>query len=292
MQNLIVEKIYEYDNYRFFLRDYFKEQKRLKSIFSHRYFAKRAGFSSSSFCSHIIDGKRQLTENSLKKILKGLGIRGRRATYFHNLVMYNQAVTVEERELYFRKLDRIRKNTEFYTVKKKQYAYYDKWYYPVIRELAVYGNWNGNYTKLASMVTPPIQPEKARKAVDALVEIGMLLKREDGSYTQPHEAVTAKDVPPVVTRKTRRDYIHLAEEAMEKLPIEERHISGVTVLMSKEKFKEVTEKLDEIRRSILSESLDENIKNRVYQFNFQAFPLSKDVMNLRKRSNKEEGGNE
>lgn len=292
MQNLIVEKIYEYDNYRFFLRDYFKEQKRLKSIFSHRYFAKRAGFSSSSFCSHIIDGKRQLTENSLKKILKGLGIRGRRATYFHNLVMYNQAVTVEERELYFRKLDRIRKNTEFYTVKKKQYAYYDKWYYPVIRELAVYGNWNGNYTKLASMVTPPIQPEKARKAVDALVEIGMLLKREDGSYTQPHEAVTAKDVPPVVTRKTRRDYIHLAEEAMEKLPIEERHISGVTVLMSEEKFKEVTEKLDEIRRSILSESLDENIKNRVYQFNFQAFPLSKDVMNLRKRSNKEEGGNE
>lgn len=292
MQNLIIEKIYEYDNYRFFLRDYFNEQKRLRSIFSHRYFAKRAGFSSSSFCSHIIDGKRQLTENSLKKILKGLGIRGRRATYFHYLVMYNQAITVEERELYFRKLDRIRKNTEFYTVKKKQYAYYDKWYYPVIRELAVYGNWNGNYTKLASMVTPPIQPEKARKAVDALVEIGMLLKREDGSFTQPHEAVTAKDVPPVVTRKTRRDYIHLAEEAMEKLPIEERHISGVTVLMSKEKFKEVTEKLDEIRRSILSESLDENIKNRVYQFNFQAFPLSKDVMNLRKRSNKEGVGNE
>jgi len=286
MQNLTVEKIYEYDNYRFFLRDYFSEQKRLKSMFSHRYFAKRAGFSSSSFCAHVIDGKRQLTEKSLKKILKGLGIRGRRATYFRCLVMYNQAVTVEERELYFKKLDRIRKNTEFYTVKKKQYAYYDKWYYPVIRELAVYSSWNGDYTRLAAMVTPPIQPEKARKAVDTLVEIGMLINKEDGSFAQPHEAVTAKDVPPVVTRKTRRDYIHLAEEAMEKLPIEERHISGVTVLMSEVKFKEVTEKLDEIRRSILSESLDEDIKSRVYQFNFQAFPLSKDIMKLKNRSDK------
>ena len=278
MQNLTVEKIYEYDNYRFFLRDYFREQKRLKSIFSHRYFAKRAGFSSSSFCAHVIDGKRQLTEKSLKKILRGLGMRGRRATFFRYLVMYNQAVTAQERELYFKKLDRIRKNTEFYIVKKKQYAYYDKWYYPVIRELAVYSNWNGNYAKLASLVTPPIQPDKARKTVEALVEIGMLIKKEDGSFTQSHEAVTARDVPPVVTRKTRRDYIHLAE--------------GVTVLMSEEKFKEVTEKLDEIRRSILSESLEEDVKNRVYQFNFQAFPLSKDVTKLKKRLKKEGAGNE
>ena len=113
MQNIIVEKVYEYDNYRFFLKDYFVEQKRLKSVFSHRHFAKRAGFASSSFCAHVIDGKRQLTEKSLKKILKGLSIRGRKATYFRYLVMYNQAITVEDREHYFKKLDRIRKNTEF-----------------------------------------------------------------------------------------------------------------------------------------------------------------------------------
>lgn len=292
MKNEIVNKIYTYDNFRFFLKDYFKEQKKLKEVFSHRYFAKKAGFASSSFCAHVIDGKRGLTVKSLKKMVKGLGLRGRKATYFENLVLYNQAVTVEERENHFKKLDRIRRSTEFYKVKQKQYAYYDKWYYPVIRELAVFGDWNDDYSKLASMVIPSIQPEKARKAVNTLLDIGMLVQKPDGTFDQPNKAVTAENVPTVVTRKVRKKYIHLADEAMENMPVDKRFISGVTVLISDEKYKQVITQLDEIRKNILAESLDESEKDKVYQFNFQAFPLSNIIHNEKKDRSKGEERND
>ncbi len=278
MSNSVTNKIYEYDNYRFFLRDYFHEQKSLKDTFSHRFFARKAGFASSSFFSHVIDGKRGLTEKSLSKMLKGLGLRGKKATFFRDLVLYNQANCVAEREVQFRKLERTRKSTDLYSLDEHQHAYYDEWYYPVIRELAISPDWSGDFAKLGMLVTPVIQPEKVKQAVEVLCKINILKKRDDGSYEQVNEAVTSQNIPHVVTRKSRREFIKLAERAMEDLPVEERLIAGCTVSMGEQKFFAITEKLNEIRELILDESLEgKDDKKRVYQYNFQAFPLSKEI---------------
>jgi uncharacterized protein (TIGR02147 family) len=275
MAESILEKIYEYDNYRFFLRDFFEEQKKSRAAFSHRYFARKAGFATSSFCAHVIEGKRNLTLKSLKKVTRGLAIKGRAATFFKYLVLYNQASTPRDKDLYFKKINRVRKSSAFYSVQKTQYAYYDEWYYPVIRELAVYSGWDGDYAALGSMVVPSLQPEKARRAVELLLDIGMLVKKGNGSFALPHEAVTAIDVPPAVTRKSRREFITLAQDAMEKLPVDSRHISGVTVLMSAEGFERIAAGFDALRENIIAEALKDDKKEKVFQFNFQAFPLSK-----------------
>ncbi len=274
MGNETLEKVYGYDNYRFFLRDFFREQKRLKSVFSHRYFARRAGFSSSSFCAHVIEGKRNLTAESMRKMLKGLGLTGKAAVYFESLVYYNQARTVDDREHFFRQLERLRKSTTFYRVNQRQFAYYDEWYYPVIRELAVYGNWRGSYAALGRLVRPPVPPEKARAAVETLVEVGLLERRPDGSFAQSAQAVTAEDVPWNVTRKTRKEFVLRAIEAMETLPVDKRHIAGATVAMSEEAYRRVAQRLDEVRREILAAATEETQVNGVYQVNLQAFPVS------------------
>lgn len=278
MDNPILDRLFEYDNYRFFLKDYFQVQKELKESFSHRYFARRAGFSSSGFFHHVIEGKRGLTEKSMEKMIKGLSLRGRKATFFKNLVLFNQAKELEEREKYFKVIDRIRKTSYIYKVKKKQFTFYEEWYHPVIRELAASKNWNGNFAALASLVVPAISAEKAKSSVELLENIGMIKKIDEGKYIQVQDAVTASDVPVVVTRKMRKDYLQLAEKAMEQLPLEERLISGVTVSMSRERFDKIVLKLDEVRQMILADALEEDSqKQSVYQINFQAFPLSRET---------------
>jgi len=289
MANPITEHIFEYDNYRFFLRDYFVQQKKLRDIFSHRYFARRAGFASSSFCAHVIEGKRNLTDESLRKMMKGLGLSGRAATYFETLVKFNQARTVEERERFFGRLERLRKSTEFYKVNEKQFTYFEEWYYPVIRELAVYADWGGDFQKLGSLVRPAITPEKAKKAVSTLVELGFLKQTEHGSYEQTSEVVSVEKLPSVLTRKTRRDLIRRAIEAMETLPLDQRQITGCTVAMSEEDYNEIVGQLEEIRKRILETAMDSPSVDRVYQFNFQAFPLSRDLGGAR-RGRRKDGG--
>lgn len=272
--NSVIARLFDYDNYRFFLRDYFREQKRLSSAFSHRYFARKAGFSSSSFCAHVIEGKRNLTLNSLRKMVRGLGLSGKPESYFTTLVLYNQADTVEDREHYYPQLERLRKSTRFYRIQGKQHAYYDEWYYPVIRELAVYADWHGDYAVLGNLVRPPLPPERCRKAVETLIEIGLLRRNADGTYTQLSSAVTAEGVPAVVTRKSRKEFILRAIEAMEDLPVDERHISGVTAAMSEKRYKEIMDQIDALRREILTAATGDSTVDGVYQFNFQLFPVS------------------
>lgn len=72
----MLQALYQSTDYRAFLREYFQEQKRARKAFSHRYFARLAGFESSGFLAHVMAGERNLTETSIRKICKAMGFKG------------------------------------------------------------------------------------------------------------------------------------------------------------------------------------------------------------------------
>ena len=279
--NKIIAKIFEYENYRAFLRDYFIEQKKLMKMFSHRFFAKRAGFSSSSFCSHVMDGKKNLSVKSIDKMITGLDLEGKAARYFETLVLYNQAKTLHERELYFTQLSKVRKSTKFYRVNKKQFIFYDKWYYSVIRELAVYSNWNGDYEKLGKMVIPPVSKEKAKKSVNTLIEIGLLKKDDKGNYHQSSKVITGESAPPVAINKLKKEFLFKAVDSEEKFKKPHKYSSSATLSMSMKSYEKAKKMIDELRRQILVMAMDDSKVEKVFQANFQMFPLTKQLENPR-----------
>jgi len=269
------EKIFNYSDYRIFLKDYFTEQKRLKTIFSHRYFAHKSGFSSSSFVSHVMKGERNLTEKSLEKIMKGLNLHGKAKDYFEKLVKYNQSKKLEEKEKIYNELLIIKKNYSFEGLGSSEYAYYENWYNSVIRELVVQDNWEGDYKKLAKMVIPKITPEMARKSVEILLKIGMI-KYKDGNYFQNTEFVTSKKIPSFILKETRNEYIKKGLEAAELINSKDRFITSTTFTMTKEVYEEVMKELEEIRKKVVLSKSTEN-HGEVYQFNIQLFPMSKNI---------------
>ncbi|MBD3420106.1 MAG: TIGR02147 family protein, partial [Chitinivibrionales bacterium] len=58
---ICMKPVTTYIDFRKFLSDYYEEKKRTTHHFSHRYFAQKAGISSSSFLTRVIDGRRNLT---------------------------------------------------------------------------------------------------------------------------------------------------------------------------------------------------------------------------------------
>jgi uncharacterized protein (TIGR02147 family) len=89
--NKVLKNIYKYENYRDFLKDFFVEQKRIKRHFSHRYLADKAGFSSPSFFHNVINGKRNLSVESIEKLSRVLDFKGKEGKFFTFLVLCNQA---------------------------------------------------------------------------------------------------------------------------------------------------------------------------------------------------------
>ncbi len=63
--------IYQYRSYQKYLKDIFDYKKEVNSAFSFRKFAAKADFSSASFLKLVIDGKRNLSMDSIAKVARG-----------------------------------------------------------------------------------------------------------------------------------------------------------------------------------------------------------------------------
>ena len=275
--SIALEHLFDYDDFRKFMQDYFEEQKKMRSVFSHRFFAAKAGFSSSSYCLNVIRGRFNLTPKSIEKISKAMDFEPLQKEYFEALVQYNQAQQVDERDQAWKQILQIRKQIEFTHITTREQAYFSKWYYPVIRELAADTQWHGDYRVLARSLTPQITTEEARDAVKNLLEWGLLRKLDDGRYVQTSQMLDAAEIPPIALRQIRREYIQHAIGAVESMPKDERFAAFTTLAMSESSYNYAVEVLEEARKKIISRASNDTNVERVYEMMLVAFPMSKKV---------------
>jgi len=276
MKNLLLrslENIYQYDNYRYFLKDYFHELKAKRRAFSHRYFAQKAGFASPTFVYQLIKGERNLTANTLQKIVKGLDISGKELQYFTNLVHYNQAKTTADQDNYRENLHKLRKTTNFYRTNKKQLSYFSDSHLQVIMELATYSDWGNDYKKLGKLAHPSIPASEAKKAVETLLDLKLLKKSRDG-YKMTNELVTSEGVAPVFQKELRRDLLLKGVSSVEEFRADERHASFGVVSMSEKCYGEIAIMYDEFRREVFRKISEDEEKERVYNMSLLLFPIS------------------
>jgi len=273
---IALEHLFDYDDFRKFLQDYFEEQKKMRAVFSHRFFAAKAGFSSSSYCLNVIRGRFNLTPKSIEKIAKAMDFEPLQKSYFEALVQYNQAQQVDERENAWEQIVQIRKQIEFTHVTTREQAYFSKWYYPVVREMAVNADWHDDYMVLARMLTPQITTEEARDAVKKLLEWN-LIKKVDDHYEETSQMLDAAEIPPISLRQIRREYIQHAIGAVESMPKDERFAAFTTLAMSESSYKYAVEVLEDARKKIIAKAANDPNVERVYEMMLVAFPMSKKI---------------
>ena len=74
--------VFEYLDYRKFLRDLYLHYKKSRKGYTFRYFADEAGFSSASFLMMVMDGQRDLSHKTVRQVAHGFGLLGRQRRYF------------------------------------------------------------------------------------------------------------------------------------------------------------------------------------------------------------------
>lgn len=270
----IIESIFTYSDFRHFLADYFAAKKDEVAGFSHRSFAKWAGFSAHNFLALVIKGERNLSTQSIHKLTQTLKMNRKTALFFENLVYLNQAKIKEEKDRYYEEIRRIGRRVPHHRVNESQYFFYEKWYYPVIRELMVMTNWNDDPALLAKLIRPSIPVSEAREAVANLLDSGMVVKSKEGEYTLAHDFVTSADVPVYIKKKARRDVLTLGIDTIDSVEPNEKYVSYSTIQLSKELFNESREMMDRLRESILAQVSEDTNPEEVYELVFQLFPVT------------------
>jgi len=267
--------IYRYTDYRRFLRDRFLERKRSDRNFSYRKFALRAGLSSPNFLKLVIENKRNLSEEGIRKFAKGFGLNANEEEYFRNMVLMNQARTHEEKDCFYRRMIQCRGFARTRLLDKKEYEYYAAWYHPVVRELAAAAPPGVGPAWIAERIRPEVSEVQVKRSLRLLESLGML-RREGETWVQSEPIVsTGPEVSSILIAKYHKNMIRLGGEAIDRFPPQARDISSVTIRVPLRRLHEIKKAVQAFRKELLGLEMEGEGEESVMQVNIQIFPVSR-----------------
>jgi uncharacterized protein (TIGR02147 family) len=275
--------VYQYLDYRAFLRDYYAKKKELTRGFSHRSFSRRAGLKSPNYLKLVMDGARSLSPQMAARFAAACGLDDHASQYFVHLVAFNQAETTSDRDEHYARLTGFQRYRQAHKLDLAHAAYYGEWYMPAIRELAASKAFREDPAWLAEQLVPPITPVEAARALDTLVELGLLVRDSRGRLVQADALLTTgPETRGLHIARFHRAMTSRAIESIDLVPAADRDISSLTLCLSKGGLRTFKERIQRMRRELLELSALEEDPEQVVQINFQLFPLSR----VQKRASK------
>jgi uncharacterized protein (TIGR02147 family) len=277
-----MNNLFEYIDYRKYLAEFYTYKKQTTRAFSYRYFSAKAGFSSPVFLKLVIDGKRNLSRASIEKFCKALGLNAKESIYFKNLVLFDQATTVDEKQENYAVLRSLMNAVRAKTIESDQYEYFGTWYHVIIRELITLFNFQEDYQVLAQSIIPAITPGEAKRSVALLLKLNLIYRLENGTYAQTDTAITAReDIGALAIRHFNRMMLQHGVTAIDAFPTAERHVSGITVGISSAMYGIIEAEIQAFKERIITLVNRDDAGKRVFQLNLQFFPVSKAVDAIR-----------
>ncbi len=275
MNNTVIS-IFNYADFRLYIKDYYEMMKKENKKFSQRYFALKLGLKSHGFLSDIISGRRNISSKHLDGCVTALSFDKFEADYFENLVFFNQAKTVDEKNRYYKRLLN-NKKVNMNLINKNMYEYFSKWYHIAIREMLYYFPFDGNYRDLSKQLVPAITEKEAKESVELQQRLNIISENEEGVFNQTSNTLTTgnETFHNLELENFQLETMELAKRALDTFPADQRDISTLSLSLSKKGFSKAKQVLQDTRKQLLKEAQSDSDEERVYQINFQLFPLSK-----------------
>ena len=269
-----MKPITEYQNYREYMRDFYEERKR-SSLFSWREFSKLAGFASPNFMQLVCEGKSRLSKTGVGKVADAMGLAGADRDYFFAMERFGDARSDSMKLQAFNEMQKIAKENRLRVVDAEAFKYFESWVNPVLRELAPIMP-GAKPLELARQCIPVVSAAEVRHSLDFMCHAEFLKKVGEDAYEQTEKVVTgSSEAIPLALRSMNRQMSKFATEAIDEVPPEKRHITGVTFGISEETYQWLVQKLETLRQQVVAMAAKEKEYDKVYRLNLQLFPLTK-----------------
>lgn len=267
--------IFDYLDYREFMRDYYTLGKENVSAFSYRYLARIMGFASPNFYKLVMDGKRNLGVESVNKLAAGWKFDEEEHRFLHDLVAYNQADSHDEANVAFARITASQRFRNARRIDSSMFQYLSNWYNPVIRELIVSDDFREDPAWIAQKLRPAITQEQARESLELLFDMGLIERDDEGFIRQNSPSLTTgHEVRSLAIVNYHRQMIQLASESIETVDSQWRDISALTVCVPPELVPELKDRIHAFREVLLDLCDRQESSSGAYQLTIQLFPLT------------------
>ena len=270
-----MKDILEYTDYRQYIADYYADRK-AKTAFSWQEFAKTAGFSSPVYLKYVSEGRFNLSAEAAVRTAQAMHLTDYEREFFVEMVKFDHAKNDDEKRAAFSKMVSIAESRKAKIVDGESFRFFEDWKNPVLRELAP-AMPGAKPLAMAHACRPDVSAAEVSDALSFLVKADLLKKDKDGNYAQTDKVVTTgpMEFTPLAIRGLHRQMGEFALDAIENVPQDERHFSGLTLGITREAYEKIVQRIAEFRKDIIAIATSETATDEVYRLNVQFFPMTK-----------------
>lgn len=269
-----ISNIYNFTDYREFLKDRYRQLKESDPVFSFRTFSKEAGFGSPNYLKLVMDSKRNLSEEAIPKFAKGLRLDIHESEFFKYMVELNQCQNPIKRQVYEAKLMYLRELFKVKAVIPELYDYYHDWYHAAIHELVKKGGLKNNPSEICQRLVPSISEEEARNSLALMTKLNFIQVQNDGTLRNVENSGVDVQSVELAQKIHHEQMAELAAQSVYTQTSDTQEFDSVTIRLPIHKVKELKVKIKELLDSLQSQNA-EGKEEAVFQFNIQLFALTK-----------------
>lgn len=267
--------VFRFLDARAFLAAAFEHEKSRNPAFSHRFVAKSMGSTSSGFFKDTLTGRVRISPARAAKFARLFKLSREEAEHFEAMVLYTQADDAEEKDRCLGRLTGGPQARRHTVLEAFQLEYFKTWRHAAVRETLALHDFRGDYAELAALLEPSITPDEAEESLNLLLRLKLIRKNAQGRYERVDKVIRSGANDPARVRPALRENLQLALRALDALPPAVRPFSQLTLSVSEESLSLIREKLAGLRRDVLDIAARDERVDRLYQINFQMFPITK-----------------
>ncbi|MBN1980067.1 MAG: TIGR02147 family protein [Chitinivibrionales bacterium] len=267
--------VYDYNDYRHFLKDFYSAYKKDKPIFSYRYIAGKVEMNF-SYVIKVLNGSLHITADKIAKFAQLCKLPAQEAEYFENLVYFTKSKSATEKKLFSEKLYALKK-MKLKQIEFSQRKIYSKWYYVPIWNLLTYCPFDGDYAALAAKLIPQISPRQARQAITLLLKLGFIYKDDQGRIVANiNYLTTGGKGNPIISNRYLKSMARLMIKGIDHFHLNERSHYSLIFNMSEQDFQKFDCLLKDFQGLLFKnvQEIRETPDNRVYHISIDLLPLS------------------
>jgi uncharacterized protein (TIGR02147 family) len=271
--------VYEYADFRRYLKDWFEAKKANNARFSHRAFARRLGSTDPSLLTNVISGRRALTAERTEDFARVLGLEGDEAEYFRLLVRFGQAATPAERERAHAEMAVLRGRIEAPEIDSARFLYLSGRLYPALHDLAKCVGFRAEPAWVARALD--CTEDEAAQALELLLQHRFLVRDGDRVVAAEPVVRTSERVSNLGSYGYERQNLARAAEVLEELwepgsTVDRRTaFLGYSLAIPHHRIDEVRTLLWEAFLRVMHECEAWSEPDQVFQLNVQLFPVSR-----------------
>lgn len=267
-------QIYDYYDYRKYLQEWYLAKKRDNRHVTYRYIGMKVSMDA-GYLVKVFQGAKHVSEEKVPSFSKLLQLSKRESEYFSLLIKFGKAKSEDTIRDYFEQLLKYT-NINSHAVTHDRYEFYQCWYYSAIRELINCTSVSiKDSKKIGSLLLPRVSANDVEKGIALLIRLGFVVEDEEGILMQNEKFITTgEEWASLAIRSFHREMIQLAHDSVGDIAPSQRDLSTLTITLSDEGLLTIKEKLKEFRQEVLQFCATDKDVNRVYQLNFNLFPLT------------------